>query len=348
MVAIVAMCAVVLLTVAAERLHALRARRVAALAFGPSRQPALWARLAPFVRMAAVAGLCWGMITLCTLPPKVHKLGEISESEYRHLLLVLDVSPSMRLEDAGPLGKQSRRRRASELLQSFFERVPISLYRLTVVAVYSEAKPVVIDTRDMEVIHNILDELPMHQAFKSGDTDMFAGLEEAARIARPWQPGSTTLVLISDGDTVPATGMPKMPPSVAHVLIVGVGDPHTGKFIAGHQSRQDVSTLRQVAVRLGGTYHNGNEKHLPTDLLRRISMGGGKSTLEKLTQREYALIACAMGAGLLALLPLLLHLAGTRWRPGVPLAGQNEPRRISARPGANSQKTVSPRAPAPV
>ena len=286
--------------------------------------------------------------TLCTLPPKVHKLGEIPEHEFRHLLLVLDVSPSMRLEDAGPTGKQSRRRRASELLQSFFERVPISLYRMTVVAVYSEAKPVVIDTRDMEVVHNILDELPMHQAFKSGDTDMFAGLEEAARIARPWQPGSTTLVLISDGDTVPATGMPKMPPSVAHVLIVGVGDPHTGKFIAGHQSRQDVSTLRQVAVRLGGTYHNGNEKHLPTDLLRRISMGGGKSTLEKLTQREYALIACAVGAGLLALLPLLLHLAGTRWRPGVPLARQNGARPISARAGPNSQKTVSPRAPAPV
>jgi len=289
------------------------------------------------------------MITLCTLPPKVHKLGEIPEHEFRHLLLVLDVSPSMRLEDAGPTGKQSRRRRASELLQSFFERVPISLYRMTVVAVYSEAKPVVIDTRDMEVVHNILDELPMHQAFKSGDTDMFAGLEEAARIARPWQPGSTTLVLISDGDTVPATGMPKMPPSVAHVLIVGVGDPHTGKFIAGHQSRQDVSTLRQVAVRLGGTYHNGNEKHLPTDLLRRISMGGGKSTLEKLTQREYALIACAVGAGLLALLPLLLHLAGTRWRPGVPLARQHEPARpLSAREHPNSQKTVSPRAPAPV
>ena len=40
-----------------------------------------------------------------------------------------------------------------------------------------------------------------------------------------------------------------------------------GKFIAGHQSRQDASTLRQVAVRLSGTYHNGNEKHLPTVLL---------------------------------------------------------------------------------
>ena len=43
--------------------------------------------------------------------------------------------------------------------------------------------------------------------------------------------------------------------------------------------------------------------------------------LEKLTRREYALIACGLGSTILALLPLLLHLAGTRWTPGVPAAG---------------------------
>ena len=52
------------------------------------------------------------------------------------------------------------------------------------------------------------------------------------------------------------------------IKVVGVGDTATGKFIDGHQSRQDMSTLRQVAVRLHGSYHNGNEKHLPTDLVR--------------------------------------------------------------------------------
>jgi len=198
--------------------------------------------------------------------------------------------------------------------------VPISRYKTTIVGVYNGAKPVVVDTTDLEVVRNILTDLPMNYAFEPGPTNIFAGLEEAARIAHPWQPASTTVILISDGDTVPATGMPKMPASVAHVLVVGVGDPQAGKFIEGHQSRQDVSTLRQVAVRLGGTYHNGNEKHLPTDLLRQISLVGRKSILERLTRREYALIACGAGSFILGMLPMALLLWGTRWRPGVPVA----------------------------
>jgi Ca-activated chloride channel family protein len=319
MVAEAVACAVVVLAVAAEQLHARRCRRVAALAFGPTRRPAPWVWAAAPLRVLAVGALAWGLVTLLLLPPKVHKANVIAEGEYRHLLLVLDVSPSMRLQDAGPSGKQSRMQRAADLLKSFFERVPIELYRVSVVATYTGAKPVVIDTTDLEVVHNILSDLPMHFAFKAGPTDLFAGLEEASKLARPWRPGSTILVVLSDGDTVPAAGMPKMPASVAHVLIVGVGDPRVGKFIEGHQSRQDISTLRQVAVRLGGTYHNGNDKHLATTLLQEITQTAGQGALEKLTRREYALIACGVGAAVLALLPVALHFLGTRWRPGVPV-----------------------------
>jgi len=257
------------------------------------------------------------LTTLLVLPPKVHKLVEVTEAEYRNLLLVLDVSPSMRLQDAGPDGKLSRAQRASDLLKSFFERVPVSLYKISVVAFHTEAKPVVIGTTDLEIIRNILDKLPMQFAFKAGPTDLFTGLEEAARIAWPWRPNSTTVLVLSDGDTVPATGIPKMPASVVHVLMVGVGDPAAGRFIDGHQSRQDVSSMRQVAVRLAGHFHNGNEKHLPTDLLKQIDAFKTRGLLERLTLREYALLACAAGAGMLAVLPLLLHYFGTRWQPGV-------------------------------
>ena len=54
-----------------------------------------------------------------------------------------------------------------------------------------------------------------------------------------------------------------------------------------------------------------------------------QSAFERLTRREYALIACALGAALLALLPLLLHFLGTRWRPGTPVStsGAARPRR---------------------
>jgi Ca-activated chloride channel family protein len=111
--------------------------------------------------------------------------------------------------------------------------------------------------------------------------------------------------------------MPKMPASIADVLIVGVGDPRQGSFIDGRMSHQDASTLRQIAARLGGIYHDGNQKHIGTQLLNRLTVIPRKSAFEQLTRREYALIACGFGAFALALLPLLLHHFGTTWRPGV-------------------------------
>ena len=343
MVAELTTCAVVILCVGAEMLHARRCRRVAPLAFGPSERPAAWVYAAPLLRVAAVGALCWGMTTLLLLPPKVHVAETVPDTELKHVLLALDVSPSMRLQDAGPEKDQSRRQRAFALMESFFKRIAIQQYRVTVVAVYNGAKPVVVDTQDVEVVRNILDDLPMQYAFTAGETDIFSGLEEAAKIAHPWQPRSTTVILLSDGDTVPATGMPKMPASVSNVLVVGVGDPVTGKFIDGRQSRQDTSTLRQIAVRLGGVYHNGNEKHLSTSVIKRLTAAKGKSKLEQLTRREYALIASGFGAVICAFLPLLLHLAGTRWNPGVPVARhESEEAAWGARPESSEGRTTQP------
>jgi Ca-activated chloride channel family protein len=303
-------------------LHAGRCRRLAPLAFGPSKQPATWARATPLLRVAALAALCWGLVTLILIQPKVHTAEAVPDNELKHVMLVLDVSPSMRLQDAGVQKDQSRRQRAFSLMESFFKRIAIQQYRISVVAVYSGAKPVVVDTRDVEVVRNILDDLPMEYAFTSGKTDIFSGLEEAAKLARPWNPRSTTIILLSDGDTVPATGMPKMPASVANVLVVGVGDPVTGKFINGAQSRQDTSTLRQIAVRLNGVYHNGNENHVSTAVIKQLTQAKGRSKLEQLTRREFALIACGFGGVVSAMLPLLLHFAGTRWTPGVRVSRQ--------------------------
>lgn len=310
--------AVAILALAAEALHAARTRRLARLAFGPGQKPAAWARMAPVLRVMALAALCWGLITLLELPPKVHVAETIPDNERRHVLIVLDVSPSMRLKDAGPNADESRMKRASVVMESFLQRVPIELYLLSVIACYNGSKPVVVDTKDLEVVRNIFGDLPMHYAFSAGKTDLFSGLAEAAKIARPWQPKSTLLLMLSDGDTVPATGMPKLPASVADVLIVGVGDPRQGSFIDGRMSRQDTSTLRQIAARLGGVYHDGNTKQISTATLNAMTVIPRKTAFERLSRREYALLACGIGASLLAVLPVLLHQFGTRWRPGVP------------------------------
>lgn len=319
MVAELAALVAAVLAACGELLHAPRVRRVARLAFGPSGRPRAWTLLAPFLRVAAAAALAWGLVTLILLPPEVHQAEATPPGRERHVVLVLDVSPSMRLEDAGPELKEGRLRRVSALVRSFFQRVSAEQFRVSVVAVYTGAIPVVEDTRDFEVVRNILEDLPMHYAFKAGETNLFAGLEEAARLARPWDPRSATVVVLSDGDTVPSSGMPRMPASVHGVLVVGVGDHRTGKWIDGRQSRQDVATLRQIATRLGGVYVDGNKRHIPSDVLDVVVGRIEESAFERLTRREYALIAVGAGALALALLPLALQLLGTGWPPGAPL-----------------------------
>lgn len=314
----------------AEGLHARRVRRLAALAFGPRGRPALWTSLAPPLRVAAGAAVIWALASLALLPPKTHQAKKTDPARLRHVVLVLDVSPSMKLKDAGPDLAQTRSERAASLLQSFFERVPMEQVRLSVIATYTSAKPVVVDTRDVGVVKNILTDLPLSNAFEAGSTDLFSGLAEAARIAQAWPRASTTVVVLSDGDTVPPVGMPEMPPSVSHTVLIGLGDPRAGQFINGRQSRQDAATLKQVAIRLRGVYHDGNQKHLPSDLLRDITALEAESPFQKLTRREYALAALALGSFMLAALPWALHFLGTRYQAGRPLA----------RPAATSRRRV--------
>ena len=305
--AILIALATVIVTSVAELMHGRRIKKVMPLL--PDVSPVI-PIAAAITRVVALSALAWALVTLYQLPEKAHrgKLEVIEPQDREHLLLVLDVSPSMRLQDAGEVGKDSRTRRSSSLVQSLLKRVSDERMHFTVIATYSGAKPVVKESRDREVLLNILDDLPMHYAFKSGKTRLFDGLEEAAKIAREWRPNCATLVVISDGDTVPPTGMPRMPPAVGGVLVVGVGDPSKGSFIDGRQSRQDVSTLREIANRLGGEYHDGNLKQVPTTVLRGLGSLNMNSEKEPLTLREYALITIVFSAFLLAFLPLFLYL----------------------------------------
>lgn len=338
MVAEISAAVVFVVAYITEFFHARRVKRVAALAFGPTEKPARWTFFSPFIRVVSMSFLCWGLVTLIVIQPKIHRGESDDDKEPYHLLMVLDVSPSMRLKDAGVEKKLSRMRRASDLMESFFERVNMNRYRVTVVATYNGAKTVVQETKDLEVVRNIMSDLPMHHAFASGETDLFSGLKLASELAKPWNPRTGTLLMISDGDTVPAVGMPKMPVSIGNTIILGVGDSTKGSFINGRQSRQDVSTLRQIAVRLGGTYHNGNEFHISSELLRQIDVQQAESVFEKLTLREYALMACAIGSFVFAMLPIALHYFGTRWRPGV-LVHQGTIKRHQKEPQVDSRKT---------
>ena len=306
------------LATGAEVLHAVRIRKVRHLAFGPTGRFSTPTILASFLKVLFLGGLAWALTTLYLLEPKAHRseIKEIESKKRRHLLLVLDVSPSMKLKDSGEDSGLTRTQRSSKLVQSLLKRTTDDKLHITMVAVYNGAKPVVQESRDLEVILNFLDGMDMSSVFPVGKTRLFDGLEEAAKIAREWPSNSATLLLVSDGDTVPATGMPKMPPSIDGVLVMGVGNPTKGSMIDGRQSRQDVGALQQIASRLGGQYHDGNMRHVPSSVLNGLGSLKADGDGLKLTLREYALITGVSSALGLAILPLLLYFLASPFKPG--------------------------------
>lgn len=315
-------CGLVLavLAIISEVLHWTRISRLGTLTFGPAGRIPVRVQAAVFLLPLCSAAIGWALAQLCLLPPEIRvpqQAADVDFQKLKHLVVVLDVSPSMRLRDAGPEGSQSRMQRARAVMESWFRRVPMSEYRVTILATYTSALPVVRDTSDISVVENILNDLPMHFAFRPGETKLFSGLEAAAEEASGWRPNSTTVVLVSDGDTVPATGMPRMPPSVSDVVIVGIGDPVNGTFLNGRNSKQDVSTLRQTAARLRGYYHNGNELHLPSDLIARLTQSADGETELNWKPRDIALTILLIATTLISLIPVFLQHFGTRWKPGV-------------------------------
>jgi Ca-activated chloride channel family protein len=114
----------------AETLHAKRVRLSAPLAFGPSFEPANCTQALPALRAILIAGAIWGLMTLISLDGS----REQSKAEgERHLFVLLDVSPSMLIEDAGPERNQRRALRAAE------SDVHLSDFRRRLLALFQRA-----------------------------------------------------------------------------------------------------------------------------------------------------------------------------------------------------------------
>jgi Ca-activated chloride channel family protein len=293
----------------AEWLHAKRVARVASLAFGPTGAPARWAAAAPVLRCVAVTAIAWGATVLAKYDP-VQTYGKPKREASKQLLICMDVSPSMQLKDAGPEPvKVSRAIWAGKVVQGILDRLDSETTRVTLYAFYTKALPIVQETFDKEVIRNALDGLPMYVAFESGATDMHQGVAATLEHAKVWAAKSAMLVIVSDGDSSANQAPLHVPDSIADTIVIGVGDPYRSTMVNGHSSRQDTDALKQLAARLGGVYHNGNEKHLPTAILDKLSVTSPRKNAS-LGAREAALIAAGSGASILALLGPALVLFG--------------------------------------
>lgn len=296
----------------AEKLHQRRCRRTGRLAFGPEGVARSWTLLAPVIRVACVAALAWSLLFLFQMKPNVSSDRKLPQTAYRHVILVLDVSPSMKIADAGMDRKQTRAQRASVVLSSLLDRIRVDQALFSVIAVYTGAKPVIMETTDMAVIQNVLDDLPLDYAFNFGKTKLIDGINCAAEQAKNYDDGSTTIIIVSDGDTIPDKGMSAMPPAVSKVLLLGLGS-HQGEFIDGHQSRQDSAALRAIARRLGGEYYDANVRLVPDQAIKSLSDAVPLTLKKQYGLRELAMGLTVIASGILALLPLALTLFGSAW-----------------------------------
>ena len=64
-------------------------------------------------------------MTLLEIKPKSARGEMLPEGGYRHLIIALDVSPSMQLKDSGSGKDQSRAARAGEVMMSLLQRIAI-------------------------------------------------------------------------------------------------------------------------------------------------------------------------------------------------------------------------------
>ena len=313
---LLAAASVFVLTALAEWWHARKVARLARLAFGPAAAARAWTKAVPCLRVLALAAFAWGLAVMYQLHMAAGKDGRPQPKESPRLIFVADLSPSMLLKDAGPDGKQTRRERMREEVESILMRVGGDL-RYGVIGFYTDAKPVVMDARDPELVRNVFNGLPISYVMKAGSTDLGTAVSAAVKHVAAMPERSVRLVIFTDGDTTPLQPIPPRPASVAQVLVLGVGNPRKGSFIDGHQSRQDPDVLRSLAGALRGEYLDINEKHLPTPKLGDLVVVTPPPH-RGLTLEEWALLAMAVGAAVLALLPAALEWAGTDWRVTAP------------------------------
>jgi len=302
--------ALLLIVAMGEWLHARKTRRIARLSFGPAGRPRLWVTVVAPIRCIATGLLCWGLLTLLSLDGASVDVNKAKPPD-RHLVLALDVSPSMYINDAGPDGRLTRQNRAAEVVQSLIERLDMTQTRVTVIAFYTSARPVVIDTFDISIVNNILYGLPLSQAFKQGKPNMPEGLSVAAKIAAPWRARSTTLVLVSDRDKLPETGRVVIPPSIADAIIIGVGNPQRASTVGETMSRQDAASLKRLAAQVRGTYYDANVSHIPTAALKELTMHELKDDRSP-PLKTIALSSIGVGSIVMAMVPLMLAAFGLR------------------------------------
>jgi Ca-activated chloride channel family protein len=313
MIPLVSAILALLLASLAEWLHVRRIRRVALLAFGPTGSARAWTRAVPFLRALSIGAFAWGLATLWVLKIEADSPAgrDKKAAEATRLVFVADLSPSMYLQDAGPDLKQTREARMRDVVEGILQRVSGNL-RFGVIGFYTDSIPVVMEARDPELVRNVFNGLPLTYAMPIGDTDLGQAINRSLELVKDFPAGSTRVLIFTDGDSVDIAPLASRPKSVRDVMFLGLGNPHKGTFIDGHQSRQEPEVLGRLATELKGQYYDVNEQHLTTSALGDLVV---MSPLPQrgLTRAQLAVLLMVLGATIMAFIPLALEYLGTDW-----------------------------------
>ncbi len=301
--------AIALLAGGAEFLHARRIQATAPLLRANQASPAPWTHHLPWIRTVCIALLAGALSILFHASDSTQR-GKNHLRE-RHLIVLLDVSPSMLIRDAGESGSESRAERASRILTELLNRCPGDHLKISLVAFYTEPKPLVQATNDRNVIRYMASELPLHILFKPGKTDLLKSLNLTPKLIPELPYRSASLLVLSDGDAIANTGLNPLPNSFDEALFVGVGRTSGGTFIDDHNSRQDSASLASLARRLRATYLDLNLKPLPLNVLPNLTLPSSSSPLSSDRLVPLAKAVAAISSGVLSLIPIALSAFGT-------------------------------------
>lgn len=321
-----------LLATLTEWLQSRRMRRLARLAFGPAGRARRWTRIVPAFRVLSLGAMAWSLLTLL-----MAQWGAGSGGAEPHrrpnpetVFLVLDFSPSMMIEDAGPDAKKlTRKQRMRDVVNAIVDRLGEHV-DYTLICFYTRPYPICEKVFDRCVVRNVLNNLPIEVAMENGPTDLGRAINESLQRAaamdgsKPrYGRNSITFILVTDGDTLEMPALREVPDTVRRTLVLGVGDAEKSFALNGHLSRQEPGTLQFVARHLGGEYVDVNTKHLSSAAMSTLLPPLAGVADRGVSRTGVAVFLFAILSVLYALVPVGLEFFGSDWQ-AVPRTARRE------------------------
>jgi hypothetical protein len=302
------------LVLLAECLHWRRCRRIARLAFAAPTHATRVLLSAAAARVAAVALLLFALVSLWSSSDVItNSVGAVAtDGELDRMIVIMDASKSMNIQDTGPDGHDTRATRARDLIHQLISQTH-RMPRTTLLTFSESAIPVVYDAKNWDVLSTVLLRSYYTKSFGAEHTAIDHAVQKAFNMAADWIPDSTVVVLVTDGESTAALERFEMPPSIRRVLVLGVGSIEGRPAGTGLESisRLDEENLRRIANLAGGDYVNATREMLSPERIDEL-LPPPRKAIPPESGHTFPLMLFGVGALLLTAVPWGLAAAEKR------------------------------------